>query len=139
METDCDQKLIVAYYKTSYKVPELNFTIKLGQKNPGLQRWCAEKKIQSWAFITAWNPMSERYSKSENDLFNEKLKKQLDEWNYLYWEGLGVPEDGEDWEAEESFFVVNIELKEALSLGKLFKQCALVFSMEGMRPSMMWI
>nr|MBS0036895.1 DUF3293 domain-containing protein [Saprospiraceae bacterium] len=139
METDCDQKLIIAYYQTSYRVPELDLTFRLGRKNSRLERWCEENQIQSWAFITAWNPQSEKINKTENKVRNSALKKLLEEGDFRYWKGLGVPDKSEDWDSEQSFWVVNIDLQEAVDLGNLFHQRALVYGRVGIRPSLIWL
>ena len=84
----------------------------------------------TWAFITAWNPLPEILSKSENDERNKQLEKEIGERSLKYKKGLGKADDG-SW-SEESYFIENISIVEALELGKLYGQKAIVMGERGM-------
>jgi hypothetical protein len=47
-------------------------------------------QIKTWAFITAWNPLPEILTKSENDIRNNQLKVQLMEEGFVFHPGIGI-------------------------------------------------
>ncbi len=75
-----------------------------------------------WAIITAWDPDNNTLSQEQNDARNLELK------NLLHVRGFNVIEciGGLDDHFEESFLVEKIVLDEALELGKMFGQYAIV-------------
>lgn len=79
-------------------------------------------QITTWAFITAWNPLPEILTKSENDFRNHQLKVQLEEEGFIFHSGVGISEN-EDW-SEDSFFIENIELERANDISLKFGQLA---------------
>lgn len=122
-----DEGLISAYLRTRYVVWAPRFTIRIGERHPGLDAWLGGK---SWAFITAWNPGSQPLPEEENRRRQSELEDVLREGMWKYYPGAGVPEE-EGWPAEESFLVAGISLSEALELGKRFGQNAVLWGESG--------
>jgi hypothetical protein len=81
--------------------------------------------LETWAFITAWNPLPDILSKSENNLRNASLQRHLIDQGYTIHNGIGISKD-QSW-SEESFFIENISLKDARQASAKFGQLAFVF------------
>ena len=116
---------------TSYCVMsgrKVMYTLRIDELSPELYE--SDKALLTWAFITAWNPLPEILSKSENDERNKQLEKEIGERSLKYKKGLGKADDG-SW-SEESYFIENISIVEALELGKLYGQKAIVMGERGM-------
>ena len=95
-----------AFLNTSFKVltkPE--FTIKIDTIVSEVQQ------LNSWAFITAWNPSPKILSLEENKNRNQNLEDDIISFGLKYSNGIGISED-EKW-FEESFFIENISLEKA--------------------------
>lgn len=95
-----------AFLNTSFKVlkkPE--FIIKVDTLVSEVQQ------LNSWAFITAWNPLPEILSLEENKNRNQNLEEDIISFGLKYCQGIGISED-EEW-FEESFFIENISLEKA--------------------------
>lgn len=81
---------------------------------------------ESWAFITAHNPMSEQYTNQQNIELNRQLKEDLS--SYYCRMGVGKSRSG-NWPGEDSFFIVAITLADAKRLMLKFRQKAIVFGL----------
>jgi hypothetical protein len=81
--------------------------------------------IKTWAFITAWNPLPDILTKSENDIRNHQLKVQLMEEGFIFHPGVGISKN-EDW-SEDSFFIENIDLDTANAISLKYGQLAFLF------------
>jgi hypothetical protein len=81
--------------------------------------------LETWAFITAWNPLPDILSKAENELRNAALQNHLIDHSYTVHNGIGVSKD-QTW-SEESFFIENISLKDARQASAKFGQLAFVY------------
>lgn len=81
--------------------------------------------IQSWAFITAWNPLPTILTYEENINKNNSLLTDLTNEGYVCHLGKGVSANGK-WE-EESFFIENINKPNALEFSIKYGQMAFVY------------
>jgi hypothetical protein len=81
--------------------------------------------LETWAFITAWNPLPDILSKAENQLRNATLQRHLIDLGYTIHNGIGISKD-QSW-SEESFFIENISLEDARQASAKFGQLAFVF------------
>ena len=81
--------------------------------------------LETWAFITAWNPLPDILSKSENNLRNASLQRHLIDLGYTVHKGIGVSKD-QSW-SEESFFIENISHEDARQASAKFGQLAFVY------------
>jgi len=77
-----------------------------------------------FAIITAWNPMNESFSKDANIWLNNKLEEKLRALKYAYDKSIGEC----DGHSEESFIVYRISKKDALKLGREFKQYSIFYN-----------
>jgi hypothetical protein len=82
--------------------------------------------LESWAYITAWNPLPIIYRLDENRMRNQSLKNDLDAMNFECIDGIGMAIDG-SWQ-EESVFIKNISKEQAESLAQKYKQVAYLFA-----------
>jgi hypothetical protein len=81
--------------------------------------------LETWAFVTAWNPLPDILTKAENEKRNEDLQRHLLDQGYSILKGIGISKD-QNW-SEESFFIENIQLEEARTASVKFGQLAFVF------------
>ena len=121
-----DESLLKAYKQTTYAVPSLKINIRIGEKCPLLDQLLQKLERRSWCFVTAWNPQSRLLSDEENQKRNHKLKESLIQSGYIYYDGLGVGDNGQ-WPPEESILVIGINRLEALEIAKEWEQNAIVF------------
>jgi hypothetical protein len=121
-----DESLLKAYKQTTYAVPSLKINIRIGEKCPLLDQLLQKLERRSWCFVTAWNPQSKLFSDEENKTRNHKLKEGLIQSGYIYYDGLGIGDDGQ-WPPEESILVIGINRLEALEIAKEWEQNAIVF------------
>lgn len=115
-----------AFAETNFIVKptkETSIVLKIDETSDDLQTFFPG--IETWAFITAWNPLPLVLSLEENRKRNEELENQLKNNGLQYTLGLGVSADG-NW-SEESFFLINCNEETAKVLGKKFNQLAIVY------------
>ena len=122
------EKLIHAYRNTKYLVPSFGISICIGTYTPDLDLLLEKYELWQWAFITAWNPYSVQLSEVDNALRHQSLVRLTE--SYLVYEGLGMGVDSE-WQPEQSLLILGIEKGEAIKLGKLFHQYAIVTAVKG--------
>ena len=132
-----DEGLRAAYERTDYEVPELGFSLRIGQICPPLDQLLEEKKWPSAVFITGWNPRSIALSEIENQERQQELENHLiqSEWPYYY--GRGIDHEG-SWPAEESFLVLGPNRRLALQLAKRYDQNAVVWYPKGGAAEILW-
>lgn len=111
--------------------------IRIHQPNVELQRFLEEKGLDSWAFLTAWNPFVRKLSMKENVARNAQLEQLLKGYQYLFAEGR--PAKPEEWEAEASFFVMDISEAKASRMGEQFEQQAIVVGRAGEEAELVWL
>ena len=114
-----------AFLETNYiaEIENNPIVLKIGETPENLiQRL---PKIKTWAFITAWNPLPDILTKSENDIRNNQLKIQLKEEGFIFYPGVGISKN-EDW-SEDSFFIENIELETVNDISLKFGQLAFLY------------
>ena len=81
--------------------------------------------LETWAFITAWNPLPDILSKAENELRNEALQRDLTDHGYTVHNGIGISKD-QSW-SEESFFIEHISLEDARAASAKYGQLAFIY------------
>lgn len=134
-----DQRLVEAYYHTSYQVSAMPFpAIRIGRLDPLLADWLEERHFQSFVFITAWNPFSRLRSLRENKRRNNQLRADLSTLARAVHSGVGIG-DNNDWPPEESFWALDIDAEEAVRLGRKYGQNALVWWEKGGLPELWWL
>lgn len=128
-----DQQLLKAYQETVYQVLEPPLSIQIGVLSADLNTFLQENDATTWAFITAWNPKSQRLSQKENKRRHKELIKMVKNAGYLYFIGKGMGKNA-DWEPEMSLLILNIPIINAIQIGKYFNQNAIVFGAYGDVP-----
>jgi hypothetical protein len=124
MKSILAKELVDAYLSTSFVVFNPAINIKIGEINSELNRLLNEDGVTEWVFITSVNPYSESLSDLKNlELYNE-LKEAVKE--YKFYEGHGIGDDPQ-WQPEISLLVVGITREEAIRLGNVYRQNAIVF------------
>ena len=125
------EQLHQAFLNTSYKVmAKTEFTIKIDIIIPEV------KDLNSWAFITAWNPSPEILNLEENRIRNKNLEEDIIKVGLKYYNGLGISED-EQW-SEESFFIENISQDKANEWAAKYKQLAYVFGYKNEKANLIY-
>lgn len=110
-----------AFLNTTYRIlnnPDIN--IKINNIIPELNH------LNSWAYLTAWNPFPEILTLNENQKRNEQLKEDIQIMGLNFIPGIGISEDLQ-W-SEESFFIENISLDNSKKLATKYGQLAFVFA-----------
>ena len=112
------------FIETSYIIHlKKEITLKIGEYPSELLNYFP--KIESWAFITAWNPLPAILSNAQNKIRNSELLAQFNAANYETYPGIGISKN-EKW-SEASFFIVNIDLEAAHSIASQFGQLAFLY------------
>lgn len=119
-----------AYRNTDYIVqdesfPISSFVINIDQLHPELYNHI--NPLETWTYITAYNPYSKELSDNENESRNSLLKKDLKELGLLVYEGFGRSKNPDFPWQEKSFFVPGISRAAAINLGTKYEQNAIVF------------
>lgn len=120
--------LLDSYKQAEYHVDTFDNPIKIGLTNDAVENLLAETEIDSWCFITAWNPLSKELPLRENLERNDQLKKDLS--NYTVFDGEGRDSNNE-WQPEKSFLVLGISKNKAILLAQKYCQRAIVYGEKG--------
>lgn len=131
----CKEDLLKAYSETAYIIPELNITIRIGERNLQLDRVLNKYNSNSWAFVSAENPRSQELTSEENRRRTVKLKSLIEDWEFIYFEGYGKGTG--EWEPEQSFLILDISQDEAIEkTGLPFEQNAIVTGNKDLAPEL---
>lgn len=135
-ETELSPELIAAYRATDFRVlgPQA-FTLRVGVPSVELLALYAELSVTGAGFITAWNPWSEETDRAINDQAQVALLQRLRRAGYDPRPGLGADPDGR-WPGEESWFVPAISRTESISLGREFRQNAVIWAGDDAVPQL---
>ena len=118
------KKIEASFLETNYIIHLDNkIVLKIGEMPTTLLSEYSQ--IRTWAFITAWNPLPDILTKSENDIRNHQLQVQLEEEGFIFHPGVGISKN-EDW-SEDSFFIENIELERANDISLKYGQLAFLY------------
>ena len=127
--------LLAAYQDSDYVVydkPEL--VLKIGVPSPRLDALLEKVGAPFAAFVTAANPRSKPRSAEENAKALAGLDRIVAASGYPSLKGEGRESNG-DW-VEPSRLVIGIYRDNALALGRLFGQNAIVFVQKGAAPEL---
>lgn len=132
-------KLHDAYEQTDYIIfaDSKTFCIRPNKFNNDLNAFLEEKKINTWAILTAYNPKSVLKPDSENNKRQQVLINTVEQHGFSYILGENPPTD--TWPVEKTIFIQNISLEEACKLGNKFKQNALLFGTIHTLPAVIWV
>ena len=120
------------YLRTTYRVTEVDpaIDIRIGQSCPPLDALLDQHAARCWAFITAWNPGSNKLEATENRNRQDRLEAEIKQAGYFFYRGAGVP-DRDDWEPENSILIFGLNRDAAVKLGKQYEQLAIVVGDRG--------
>ncbi|MGM0430706.1 MAG: DUF3293 domain-containing protein [Pseudomonadota bacterium] len=124
-----DKELLNNYKNTDYcfMVGTETITLTIGQKNYDFDRLCERLNCNTGAFITAYNPHSQRLPEDENRRRNMQLESHLKQMSEVYdFYGEGQDRD-KQWPAEASFMVLGLSQETAIDLAREYQQNALVW------------
>ena len=124
-----DKNLLQAYLKTNYIFED--FHLRINENHEEFREYCKERGILCWAFLTAWNPRSQELRKEDNLKRNLQLTEDLADYDYIL--GFGK---GDEWPAEESFFIPNIDIEKVMILARKYKQNAFVYGTHESLPQL---
>ncbi|MEZ9526689.1 DUF3293 domain-containing protein [Enterovibrio norvegicus] len=129
-----------AYLSTIYRVysPSFEVDIRIKQHNKALVTLCEDNGIDTWAVITGFNPHSQEADDEFNLDANQTLGRELTRLGFKHLSAEGVPAD-DSWQPEASFFVFNISLPQAASLGRTFRQNAIVVGDQSGFSELVWL
>ena len=116
------------YRQTTYQSDGIQ--IRIDKHHPILDNLLTINGCRSWAFLTAWNPDGRLCNPEENYRANRQMLTVLQQKQYIILTGWGVGDDRK-WAPEASFLLLGIPEAEAISIGKAFKQRAIVIGNVG--------
>ncbi|MDX1682449.1 MAG: DUF3293 domain-containing protein [Phycisphaeraceae bacterium] len=135
-EADLEQ----AYRRTRYRaeLPIGPVVIRIGQPTPALDQWLADEDFHDWAFLTAANPFSRPTDPDTNAARQAQLADRLRKDGWRFYTGEGIPDEGDDWSAEPSWMVVDIDPDTAMAIAREFNQNAIVTGRCGEPARLTW-
>jgi hypothetical protein len=127
--------LVIAYQATDYVVfdDSRNLSVRVGRHSLLVDGLLASMNAGSGSFITAWNPFSRNQSSGINACRNRELKNYVRTRGFTFLPGEGRGEIGE-WPAEPSIIAFGMSRVQAASIGRRFRQNAIVHVARG-RPA----
>ncbi len=131
--------LYESFLHTTYIVhsPAGPIRLRIGTREPAIDRLLEHYGAREWAFITAWNPDARPLSRKENLARNQELRAMLLAGGFDPVPAEGAGDDG-SWEPEESFWVAGLAADEALELARRFRQAAIVTGLRSGAPRLRW-
>ncbi len=119
-----DPELEAIYKDTDYYVSDdPPLLLKIGERNDDALILLGSFGVTTAAFLTAWNPGSQKLTEDENDERQSHLLSEIEQLRLNYFVGWG---ERDEWR-EYSYLVLGITREEATELGKQFEQNAYVF------------
>ena len=119
---------IRAYLATDYRLghTDNDIILKIGKRSERLAVLFASGGVDCGAFITAYNPRGTTQSDEANNQAHAQLAREIEKLGLASIEGSGS-EEGTDWPAECSYFVLGLALEPAKAIGSHFDQDAIVW------------
>lgn len=122
-----DPSTIQAYLETHYTVfADKPLVIKVGESSDALQKLHSVHGVDSSAFVTAWNPFSEKLEPAQNEARNAGLADELEARGLAFVEGEGI-HPSNNWPAEPSFLIFGLTYEEAKAVGTRYEQNAIIW------------
>ena len=123
---------------TSYWVRHVPaFCIRVGAASDALDALLAAHGADTWAFITAHNPHSQRQSAQENARRERALRAELARQGLASVHCDGVADDG-TWPTEQGQLIFGIAPTAAVALGRAFGQNAILVGRHGELPRLLF-
>ena len=136
--TGPDFVLEQAYLRTTYVADDRSgpIPLRIGEPSTRLDDLLRETACTCWAFISAWNPASQRLSEVENAARHAALLARVRELGLPFRSGRGVADDG-GW-VEESLLILGLSAVDAIRLGRAFGQNTVVVGCRGGLAELKW-
>lgn len=127
-----------AYRATSFfaETPLGQLCLRDGDAHADLDTLLERYAVDSWAYITAYNPASDRLSEAENRHRQGQLEAAIGSAGYVFFRGQGIGQD-QQWPPEPSVLVLGISKEEARELGRKFGQVAILIGRKGTPAELM--
>jgi hypothetical protein len=121
-----DNQYQTIFENTDYWVDPNGLAIELHIGQLWEEIWSERLLIESFAIITACNPLPTILPEEENQARQEALRLLIVEGGWSYLPAVGIARD-QQWR-EESWAILGINPSEALALGQNFGQVAIVYA-----------
>lgn len=123
-----NEELIDAYRAAHYCVTGVAdpFLLRVDAPSTDLARCHSDHGVSRSAFLTAYNPRSQRVPDEDNERAHAHLERVLRDLGYVCLDALGIDPSGE-WPAEPSLLVLGAGLEEARGIGLRFGQNGLLW------------
>jgi hypothetical protein len=110
--------------------------IKLGVDHPSIDDELGA--LESWMFITAYEPMGQKHPPRRNRLAQQRLLREVKRKQKQRWRARGyAPDNGENWE-EPSLLVFPVSKSEALDWARRYRQLAILFGSQGEKAQLLF-
>ncbi len=125
-----------AAYEVQYPHSASSFCIEVGTNHPQLDEYLAP--TESWMFMTAYEPMGQKYSTRRNRLAQQRLLREADKKEKKLWTGLGYDlRSDADWE-EPSALIFPVTKTEAFDWAHRYRQLAILFGSRGQKAQLLF-
>ena len=138
-----DRTLAKAYWDADYRLESLNLEdegmllFRFDTPTPVLDRLLEQFDIQTFTIITAFNPGSIMLSLEENSMRHERLREHLLPMCRILRDSTGQSPQG-GWQ-EHGFWALDLDLDQAVDLGRVFGQLAIVCWRRGRLAELWWL
>lgn len=126
-----------AYHETTYAAA-VDVRLKIGQRNRLVDALCEDRGVETWAFLTAYNPDARERSDDENRAAQQALLDELRERGLAWFVGAGEADDG-SYPPEPALLVLGLSRDDAIALGRRLRQVAIVVGQRGAAPELVWL
>ena len=127
-DTTIDAATIQAYRETEYRVhADEPFTLRIGEASPVLAAMHKRHRVDSSAYVTAYNPYSQALDDAANAQRHAELGRELRLRSLVAIEGLGQHPSNR-WPGEVSYLILGLTLEAAKVLGARHEQNAIVWN-----------
>lgn len=132
--------LLPRYLATRYVVLDDGgpITLRIGQFSAPLLRLQQARRVAHSAWLTAWNPGSERRDEAANQAAQGLLVRQLEQRGLGWLPGRAEDPQGQ-WPDEPSLWVPGLDAGEARALAMGFGQYALLLIAVEAVPRLVWV
>lgn len=135
-ESIIDAATLRAYLETEYNVQgSAPFFLRVGEFSPELAEALTQAHADCCAFVTAFNPFSQKSDDAMNAQRHAELGREISSRGLTCIEGLGQHLTS-GWPGEVSYLIFGLQLGAAKELGTQFGQNAIVWSGPAARPEL---
>jgi hypothetical protein len=129
-------ELEAVYRRTAYhaELAGTTYDLRIGSVHPQLDAWLSQHGLRTWAFLTAWNPGSQRLGEDENRRRQAALQACVAAAGLPAFPGVGALDD---WK-EESLLIVGLSQEQAYTWARKFGQAAFLWGEPGRPAALLW-